>query len=59
LLYQSPYIEITLIYDTERTILLKYLKILLDTDLKNNFIRKNDYVGNSSIISNIAKNFDI
>jgi len=44
----------------ERTILLKYLKIELDTDLKIIMLaHQNNYVGNSSMMSNAAKNLDI
>jgi len=57
---------------TERTILLKYLKIELDTDLieimdhQNNYVgnseiimsdHQNNYVGNLSVMNNAAKNF--
>jgi len=41
----------------ERTILLKYLKIYLDIDLKN-FVELSKLVGNSWI-SNVVKSFDI
>jgi len=37
-------------------ILLKYLKILLDTDLKIILLKQNNYVGNSSMMNNTAKN---
>jgi len=44
----------------ERTILLKYLTIYLDTDLKIILLdHKNNYAGNSNIMSNVARNFDI
>jgi len=44
----------------ERTILQKYLKIELDTDLKIIMLaHQNNYVGNSSMMSNAAKNFNI
>jgi len=41
-------------------ILLKQLKIEVDTDLKITLLdHRNNYVGNSSMMSNAAKSFDI
>jgi len=45
---------------TERTILLRDLKILLNTDLKIILLDyQNNFVGTLKIMSNAAKNFDI
>jgi len=45
---------------TERTILLRKSKILLDTDLKIILLNhQNNFVGTLKITSNAAKNFDI
>jgi len=44
---------------TERMFLLKYLKILLDTDLKVISLNHQNNVGNSKIMNNAAKNFDV
>jgi len=44
---------------TEKLVLLKYLKIWLYMDLKIILLdHQNNYVGHSSMMSNIAKNFD-
>jgi len=41
-------------------ILIKYLKMQIHTDLKIILLdHQNNYVGNSSMISNVAKSFDI
>jgi len=44
---------------TERTVLLKCLKILLNTDAKIIFLDQNNYVRRSSIDDYAAKNFNI
>jgi len=50
------FLTLTNIHYTERTILLKYLKIMLDTELKIILLNhRNNYVENSSMISNTEK----
>jgi len=55
-----PFCKIVVSRARKRTILLKYLKIYVDMDLKIILLdHQNNYVENSNMMNNIVKSFDI